>query len=86
MSRTVWKYVLEIKNGPQLLKIPSDSRLLHVAEQHGQPSMWFEVGEGSVPLPRSFYIVGTGHEIPRGVDWVGTFQAPPFVWHIYEVF
>lgn len=36
--------------------------------------------------PRTFMVVGTGHEIPSGWDIVGTTQRTPsgFVWHLLE--
>lgn len=85
MTRTIWKYQLELTDGPQEHAVPKAAILLLVAEQYGKPTMWFEVWAEAEKIPRAFYVVGTGHEIPADGKWLGSLQMPPFVWHVYEV-
>ena len=35
---------------------------------------------------RGFAIIGTGHDVPSGAEYVGTAHVGPFVWHVFERF
>jgi hypothetical protein len=85
VSDTVWKYTL----GKAIndLAIPDGGQILTVAEQHGQVTMWVRVNRDAYVLPRTFYVVGTGTDIPdaptvyRGT--VITAQGS-LVFHVFE--
>lgn len=60
---------------------------VHVGMQHGQIAMWFEVDtEAKRTNRRTFVLVGTGHEVPTGAQWVGTVMpSQDLVLHVYEL-
>ena len=33
---------------------------------------------------RTFRVFGTGQDVPNGFFWRGSWQAGPFVWHLFE--
>lgn len=47
---------------------------------------WIEVITGEADVKRRFHVYGTGHEVDDSptLRHVGSFQAAPFVWHVYE--
>lgn len=82
-NKVIWKYAFDF--GATQHSIPVAGKILDVQVQGGVPCMWVEVSPDSEREYRWFHIVGTGHqEILAGWDHVGTFQSPPFVWHVYE--
>lgn len=85
--KTIWKYTFEITDDVTIA-MPSDSKILHVECQRGDPTMWVLVNPDSKRVVRKFRIFGTGHPIAESekLEFVGTFQQPPFVWHMFEVF
>lgn len=78
--REVWKF----KIGDVIM--PDGAKVLRVGMQNGAPCMWAEVETEHGTSRRSFVVVGTGHELPKGAQYVGGFSEPPFEWHVYEVF
>jgi hypothetical protein len=83
--RTVYKY--QIKAGfITRLEIPYHARIVH-AEYGPDTSVtfWAEVDTESPLEIREFQIFGTGHEIPRGGEWIDTVRDGIFVWHVYEL-
>lgn len=87
MSRTVWKYKLNM--GATQMVLPLGSKVLLVGEQQGEPHIWVEQDptDGADGIQYTFYIVGTGHELPTGhahLDYQGSYFSGPFVWHIYK--
>ena len=66
-----------------------DAKPVHVALQHGQVAMWFEVDADPYPYSvttRRFMLVGTGHDIPIGGRWCGTvLPNENLVLHVYEI-
>lgn len=91
--RRVWKYPLAVQV-EQTIDMPFGARVIHVAEQHGEPTLWAEV-IGTDPWvrklhrPRRFYIIGTGHVFDtRGaqIEYRGTvmLQRGHLVLHVYE--
>lgn len=54
--------------------------------QDGIPWIWAEVDPSEEQCIRhTVAIVGTGHPVPQGLDWIATAQDDPFVWHLYGV-
>jgi hypothetical protein len=82
--RAVWKFPL----GAEVLtdlSMPADARIVHVDRQGAHGCIWAEVDtEATLSETRRFLVRGTGMEIPAGHEHVGTWQEPPFVWHLYE--
>jgi hypothetical protein len=85
----IWKYEVYVNDYLQHLKIPKGATFLAVAMQDDQehPQVWWLVDPKEEKEIRSFRVVGTGHPtIRQGRDFhLGTFQQPPFVWHLFEV-
>jgi hypothetical protein len=82
--KSIWKYQLTINDDIQTVHMPAGARVVFVADQDEEPTMWAEV-DGSAPTEaRRFRIHGTGHPI-YGSWYVGTAICGRFVWHVYEV-
>ena len=84
MTKGVWKATLLLVDGPQPVDMPDGAHVVHVGEQNGYPTLWFEVDAERRIVPRRFGVYGTGHLIPASATHVGSYVTPPFVWHIYE--
>lgn len=56
--------------------------VVHAAEQHGVPVVWFE----SDGLPRNYRLFMTGEAVPEDWEHVSTFLAEggSFVGHLYR--
>lgn len=49
------------------------------------PTLWAEVDPNADRAWTTFWLVGTGFDVPPGVvRYVGTVQTGSFVWHLYE--
>lgn len=82
MSR-IWKY--PVKGTHFALAMPEGARVLSVQIQHGEPVLWALVDPEGIRRERRFAIVGTGHDFDAtALNYVGTFQEGPFVWHLFE--
>lgn len=90
-TTTVWKWTVEVKPDPTIIRMPAGARVVHVAAHPLDASavdFWAEV---HVPTPilesRAFVVIPTGGAIPyESFEYVGT--APHrigLVWHLYEV-
>jgi len=94
--RTIYKYPVPITDR-FTVSLPGAFKVLHVEVQDGMSFMWVEVDPEMPEAEHDFAVVGTGHPVPTAhSDAVGgpvicaehlkTWQAPPFVWHLYRVF
>lgn len=86
--RTIWKYVLELTEVRQTYEIPAGSVVRHVGQdtQSRNPTIWVEVPDTTaITMSRGFLIRGTGHDVPRDCDYVGSMYDAPFIWHIFEI-
>lgn len=82
--RTIYKYPLLLTDS-QILHLPSSAKPLSAQLQGDQLCLWAEVEDEWNPGKEVVIsIVGTGHPIPPGaVNYLGTVQQGPFVWHVY---
>jgi hypothetical protein len=78
--RTIWKYEIFPET---VLGIPKDGKFLAVQRQGDRVCAWFEVESENEKQMRKFHIVATGHKV-AGTKYLGTFQFPPLVFHVYE--
>lgn len=81
--KTVHKYVLdEARNEVSTFE---GARFLHVDNQFERITVWAEVNTLERECTRTLHVVGTGHEVPSGVDFVGSavMAAGGFVFHVY---
>lgn len=83
MAKTIWKYELDLRT--KELRIPDGGIVRHAGIQDDIPCIWVEVDPTNTRKARLFHIFGTGHDIPSSCSYIGTFQQPPFVWHLYEI-
>lgn len=88
MSTAIWKYPINhVKR--QEIEIPSGSTVLCIQNQNGIACIWVEVFHTDNPtVAREFEIIGTGDEfeiIDKVRHYIGTWQEPPFVFHLYEL-
>lgn len=69
-----------------IVSMPMDARILWCDVQHGDITMWALCGSGEERKIREFEIYATGADLGdiRFLDYIGTVQLPPFVWHIFE--
>lgn len=64
---TIWKYPLQITDGPQGVTMPDESCVIHCAGQHGALTLWAIVKPGAPGVLRYFRVYGTGHPgVPTG--------------------
>ena len=84
MTEAIWKFTLEATQVMQKVSMPKGARILHTGLQDGKITFWAEVVQSAEKEMRKFLVVGTGWELPPDRNYIGTAQAPPFVWHIYE--
>jgi hypothetical protein len=82
--RTIYKYDLMI--GYNSLYLADGYKVLHVAEQYGNLTMWVDQTIGNSASYRTFNVYGTGHPIPDdNAVHVGTaLMSSGLVWHVYE--
>lgn len=81
--KTIHKYVLsDVRNEVSTYE---GARFLHVANQREQITVWAEVNTLARECMATLHVVGTGHEVPRGVAYVGSavMAGGDFVFHVY---
>jgi len=81
--KSVWKYSLFM--GLTEVDLPVGAEFLHVAEQGGIPQMWVLIDPEAPKETRQFEIRGTGSPVEEQRTWLGTWQSPPYVWHLFEI-
>ena len=79
----VFKYPFEITDDVEI-KMPVGARVLHVAMQDDQPTLWALVDDTHMAETHRFWLRGTGHPVPDGAKHVATFFDGPFVWHLFR--
>lgn len=87
--KTIWKFPLAVMDRQRVM-MPKGAELLTVQRQGDRACMWAIVNGEAEMETRIFDIYGTGNPMPELVmgdtrKYVGTFQAPPFVWHLFEI-
>lgn len=86
MSLVIYKFPLQKVNGVQHVPMPTDAQIVHIDAQNGIPCIWAICNQVSKDtVERQFHIVGTGWPLPDGCVHRGTYQEPPFVWHLIEL-
>jgi hypothetical protein len=85
MMKQIWKY--QLTGAVTTIDMPHFSQFLKVEIQDGIICAWFMVLPGTKQHSiRTFKVYGTEHDIPMKERYLGTFQRPPHVWHLFEVF
>lgn len=87
--KTIWKYSVEFIDEFEIY-MPSGAYILDVQVQDCVPRMWAMVDTEQALVARKFKLFGTGNtvDLTHEYNWeyIGTFQTPPFVWHLFEDF
>jgi len=84
MAKVIYKYAIE-RLHDNVLEMPTGAEFLHVDVQDGRAVAWFMIDTTAPLSDRGFEIIGTGQAIPQGRKYLGTYQEPPYVWHLFEV-
>lgn len=86
MTRTIWKFKIPHGIDCFAMNMPKNAKILSLQMQDGQPCFWALIPDTSVmDEVRTFRVYGTGEIIHQGnIRYVGTFQFPPYVWHLFE--
>lgn len=80
---TVWKFKLGLDRR-QSVAMPVGSVPLNVQCQDGCACLWALVDPNAPQVLVPIELLGTGYEIdPALVRHLGTYQAGPFVWHVF---
>jgi hypothetical protein len=83
-NKQIWKYEVLIDDNFKI-EMPSDSELLSVQMQGGEPKLWVLCDPKKDKVKRKFRLFGTGHEISGNLKFVGTFQySSVLVFHLFE--
>jgi hypothetical protein len=81
--KTVYKYPIGITRY-QVVNTFKDAVPVHVGfDPQGQPCIWMEVDTANPPENFAVNVIGTGHEVPKNTNHIGSFVQGPFVWHVY---
>jgi len=79
----IWKSKLDLTD-VQLVTLPHGARPVHFGpDPNGALCVWCEVEPMHTTKNFGFVVVGTGHDIPAGFQYVGSAVNLPFVWHCY---
>jgi hypothetical protein len=84
--KTIWKFTLALTDS-QRIEMPEETEILTVQLQGETIQLWavVDLHEPAKTEMRTFEIHGTGNPISDGMrEYIGTFQQPPFVWHVFE--
>jgi len=87
MSKIVYKYSLVPRAAPwkSLIVLPKGAKILKLDFQLGIPHLWCEVAPDTDKETRTFFLVPTGQELPKGAIWRDSVLHGDYVWHLYEV-
>lgn len=82
--KSIWKFVLPHASCPEKQRMPIGARLaLLTQDPGGIPCMWCEVDPDAATEMVTLITIGTGHKVPEGMHYVGSYVCHPFVWHVY---
>lgn len=94
-TNEVWKYTIDLTRGkePQEFKMPKGAKILAVKDHITFDNrlnihLWVQVDpDVEERVPRQITVVGTGHSVPVGADYLGTaFFGQGVVLHVWETF
>jgi len=89
MSRSIWKFVLPVKDGDIIINMPEHAILMEAREQHGKVCVWAVVKPAHPMVPHRFRIYGTGPfpEDMRHADFLGAAHLLDgrLVWHVFDL-
>lgn len=85
----IFKYPIAGERSHFTLSMPRGAEVLALQMQRGRfgvssPTIWAGVDDAAPLEARAFAVVGTGHEVPDGYRYFGTFIDGDFVGHLFE--
>lgn len=95
--QAIWKFPLPFQHDDPVCEVqmPVGAAILRFAVQsvpvppapswEYTPCIWALVDSDAPMVARRFTVYGTGHPLPALAEYVGTYDAGPFVWHVFEV-
>lgn len=80
----IWK--TKLSPGVNDVQLPKGAKLLHLEEQWGMITMWFQLKDGEIEKEkRTFVVVATGEIFnDKRLKYLNTVITGSFVWHVYE--
>ena len=81
--KTIWKFELETTDR-QTISMPKDALILNINTQGDIPVLYALVNTDNKVEYRIIEIFGTGHEIPNGIIYLGTYSIQSMVWHVFD--
>jgi len=82
--KTIYKYPIDM--GGTRVSLHEGYKIVKVDTQPGVGRCFWAIVDTEKPLEKhAFIVLGTGHAFLRGMEYVGTWQEPPFVWHLFEI-
>jgi len=80
----IYKYPVELLQ-EQKISLPIESKVRHFGTQDGSLMMWVELDPDLEHEIHTFYVVGTGQEIPEdAITYHGTVYLNFYVRHLYS--
>lgn len=88
--RTILKYKLPLQGnqcGWFELELPAYAEILSVAMRGDEAYLWAKIWDDAPMCKRKFFLCGTGHALEgfNSSRFIGTYQTPVYVWHLFEV-
>ena len=86
MARFIYRFELVDRSGE--IPIRPGAEIVHVGVKQGRPCLWIEQDVEAIGARTlRWAILGTGQEIPRGYEHLGTFllNDGEFVWHVFRL-
>lgn len=83
--KTIWKYGLNPASA-WTTRLPAGAVVLSVGfDPNEQLSMWVAVDPDVQDTAlRTFCVIGTGHDLPNGCEFLATVRQGSFMWHVFE--
>lgn len=86
-SRTIWKYKLPTRPyiEARYIRYTRAASIRYIGlDPQGVPSIWIErQRSASISIVLTIQCIGTGHDVPEGMDYAGSCVVDMFVWHYY---
>lgn len=85
--KKIWKYSLHLDLESEFIEMPKGAEILSAQNQNGTVCIWVLVDPLAPKEKREIAVWGTGHKIWRdsNLQFIGTVQVEPFVWHVFEI-
>lgn len=71
------------------IRLPQTARVIKFDTDTRDPdylAIWytFDVLDMQIEQTRTFYIVGTGHNVTDDTDYIGSVKLGSYIWHLFE--